>query len=217
MNPILQSIIASVVSSVVSSGLITFWIQKRIEKKNDAELATLTAKLSRDNELEITAFKSKLEIAAIERNIKLTNVFEKQADVIAEMFKQLVELKEAAEDCTDRKEETERNFRILAFKFRRYFITKQLYVPFNSQKLLAECTKTIHELTGIIKTADQAQQLGNNDIHAHSMTQYFNRLNNLPVMIEALEIDFKKLLGMPTDKEERKNRHTIKISEQATK
>ncbi|HEU6448465.1 MAG TPA: hypothetical protein VFV23_08515 [Verrucomicrobiae bacterium] len=102
--PDITTLITSGALSAALVFLLRGWISQRlkssIQHEYDQKLETHKAKLSAESEIAIEHLKSQLQIAAAERNIKLTKIFEQQAEVIAEVFAKLVRLIASIEEYT---------------------------------------------------------------------------------------------------------------------
>jgi hypothetical protein len=93
----MQDIITILSSGALSSALVFLfrnWISERIkasiQHEYDQKLETHKAQLKAESEISVEKLKSQLQVAAAERSIKLTKVFEQQADAIAETYSKLV-------------------------------------------------------------------------------------------------------------------------------
>jgi hypothetical protein len=86
-------------SAVVSAALLFLarnWIGERLKASISSEyqqkLETHKAQLQAANDAELERLKAQLQTAAAERSIKLTRVFENQADILAKIYELLQEL-----------------------------------------------------------------------------------------------------------------------------
>ena len=98
-KPILTILTSGAVSAGIASLLIFLfksWISERIkgsiQHEYDQKLEAYKAQLKAASDVSIEQLKSQLQITAAERSIKLTKVFEQQADTVAETYAKLVEL-----------------------------------------------------------------------------------------------------------------------------
>src|SRR5262245_1847031 len=157
------TILTSVVSSaVVSSGAVFIlrnWISEKIKSSIQHEynekLETHKAQLKSHSEIATEQLKSQLQIAAAERNIKLTRIFEDQADVIAETYSKLMAVVSAFEEYTAAMEfentppKSERR-KILGQRmgeFLNYYKPKRIYIPKQTQAKVDEFYKKLHVAT----------------------------------------------------------------------
>ena len=137
-------------STIFSSGalsaalvfLLRNWISERIktsiQHEYDQKLETHKAQLKSESEIAIEKFKSELQVAAAERNFRFSHVFQRTADVIAEIYRILIELRGAVESYTDAVEvrsapgdlevESEK-FNKYAQEFSNYFNPNRIYIP----------------------------------------------------------------------------------------
>ena len=91
----LETILTAVVTTVGVNGLSVFVFQKWFEHRLARELETHKARLQSQTETEIVRLKAQLQIAAAERNVRYSKVFEHTAEVIPELYKKLISLSDA--------------------------------------------------------------------------------------------------------------------------
>src|SRR5438445_8608374 len=101
---ILTAFLSALGSAASTSGIFIFifktWFEKTYEKKLETKIETHKAQLRMTNELQIADFKNKLELAAAERHVQYSQVFEKTAEIISETYGRLVALQNAADKYT---------------------------------------------------------------------------------------------------------------------
>jgi len=105
----------------------------QLQAANNAELETLKAQLQAANDATLEKLKAQLQVAAAERNIKLTKIFERQADVIATTYGRVVMLRQLLNDVAfpQRRavEEIQAKYDEEFDSFINYFATNRIYLP----------------------------------------------------------------------------------------
>ena len=181
----MTEIISSVLTSAVVSGLATFFIQEWFKSK-----------LQTKHELEIANFKHKLELAASERQIRYSRVFDDTAKTIATTYAQLLEFREVVlelthttlpmEDPNVQKLLTDAQQKKEAFL--KCFPPNKLYVPKSTAKRIMDFHMLLYSSTvafTLAKSMHDAERL--KDLHAlHEETK---------ILLGLLEDDFQRLLG----------------------
>ena len=154
--PDITTLITSGALSAALVFLLRGWISQRlkssIQHEYDQKLETHKAKLAAESEIAIEHLKSQLQIAASERNIKLTKIFEQQAEVIAEVFAKLVRLIASIEEYTaimtfegtpsmaDRRKKVGE----CMTDFISYYHPKKVFLPAATQKRIDSFVKELH-------------------------------------------------------------------------
>src|SRR5258707_6763626 len=131
------------ISAAVSAALVFLfrnWISERlkasIQHEYQQKLETHKAQLKSQSEIELARLKAQLEIAAAERSVQYSRVFERTAEIIAETYGKLLALKDAADEYTQPMEPTDPSRQQLAEVYRQklrdfsqYFLPKKIYLP----------------------------------------------------------------------------------------
>jgi hypothetical protein len=99
VGTLLSSISASAVVSALTAFFAQNWIAARlnaaIKNQYDQRLETHKAQLLASNQIEVEKFKAELQLAASERGIRLTRVFERTVDAIAGTYERLLAFHDA--------------------------------------------------------------------------------------------------------------------------
>lgn len=140
MNDLITIFLSGGLSVLLASAVIFLgksWITQRlksaIQHEYDQKLETHKAQLKAQSDIEIEKLKSYLQIVRAEHNIKLSEVFKKQAEILQESYQKLGELNIARQMAIDETTESGRviiqKYLGLSEKFRNYFYNNQLYLP----------------------------------------------------------------------------------------
>jgi hypothetical protein len=176
--------------------LFRVWYEKAVEHK-------FNEKLSR--------FKHDLEIAAMERHVRFSKVFDETAKVIATTHKLLSELWTAAQDYAqliepppEEKTEREKVFLRKAQEFSEYYPPNAIYIPKEtSEKVRAISNKIISfARTHAISVKMQKAQVRNIEAVESNDKEYLKLVEEIPDGLSELRDEFQNLLG--TAKEQRK-------------
>ena len=207
-----QEILTSVLTSSVITGIFVAILNKAIENKFDMKLEAYKDKLKFESDKEIMQLTKDLELKASERSIKLTRIFEKQAEAIIELYKQLIVLKrdinEVSETLASNPDWQSKIARaMLTFDgFNRLCEDNRILLPFKS----LESIEGVRKLLGTQLGANLGRSMFKAD--AESEAPAFtveDRLANtkirheaeksIPDALNVLESDFKKVLGVSMD------------------
>jgi hypothetical protein len=107
MPDIVTILSSAAISGLLSAALIFLsktWISERlkgaIKSEYDQKLETHKAQLKAQSDVSLEEFKAKLQLAASERNIRLTRVFEDTVDAISGTYSRLLALSDAVAHYT---------------------------------------------------------------------------------------------------------------------
>lgn len=204
----------TILSSGALASAIVFlarsWISERlkaaIQHEYDQKLETHKAKLQSASEVEIEKLKSQLQIAASERSIKLSKVFEDQAETIAETYAKLVALITAIEHYTSIIEyektppKAERRLKVgeRMGEFFDYYKPRRIYLPKETQSQIDAFVNQLH-LTAVKFMFDVEQYRQKPVDKAEEDTWFktaeFMSKESLQILGN-LDLDFKKILGL---------------------
>ena len=154
MSELGKIILASAGFSAMFSGAIIWlfksWISERLKNAIAHEYAqkleTHKAQLKAQSDVEIEKLKSELQIAASERNIKLTKVFEEQADIIAAVYAKLIALRDAVDNYigfmreigSNKAQDTLEKMHNAHREFGGYFYPRRIYIPVATANKITE-------------------------------------------------------------------------------
>lgn len=170
------------------------------------ELETHKQELQHTSELAL----KEIEHRSAERNIKLTAIFQKQAEVIAETYAKLLPVLDTAEDFTMLLKEDDKQKmvdEIQAFNqkvkvFFQYYRPNKIYLPRPTSIQVNELLNTIGRLVGYhyrSETLSSIQPLtGAGQDALNRMIEKGDELRGkISPLLLALEDDFQKVLGFP--------------------
>jgi hypothetical protein len=213
----LQDILASILTSSVITGIFVVILNKAIENKFDMKLEAYKDKLKAESDKELLQLTKDLELKASERNIKLTEIFTKQANVVVETYSYIVTTEHLVElahgllrylnhETHDHLSQLSGINKTAHDVFQKSFKVNRIYLPKHTAKQMDSYLATISELlskssliaglTPIAKANNWQSQI--DELHAE--VQQLEK--EIPVLLETLEDDFQRILGFPMpDKE----------------
>ncbi|MBU6411719.1 MAG: hypothetical protein KGR98_15150 [Verrucomicrobia bacterium] len=213
-----MSQINTVISSFVGSSLITTalvflfrsWISERIKNAIKHEY---------DQKLE--THKAQLQIAASERSIRLTRVFERQAEVIAATYAKLWAFHEAVEDDTKRgdhsdfaqSQELQKNCQSKHADVLKYFLPHKIYFPKDTAERMVYFLNTGQAAIGAFEVTLTSK--GNPDTHEKNYQRFEDYSKEFAEVLALLEKDFQRILGMEEPKAGGANLPNSKSNNQA--
>jgi hypothetical protein len=180
---------------------------KGIEFAYGEKLESHKAQLKASNDSELEKLKAQLQAAASERSIKLTNIFEKQAEAILTIYKQLYAVQESLKSFSYSRnsEETERR------KAHDELLEKyqELTAYFNTNKVLIHFETTekfnkFHQLVAnlyignlMLSTKDNGPRTDEEIAERLERRKELSQAEKeIPVVMKSLEEDFKRVLGI---------------------
>ena len=206
---LLEVITAAGVSAIFTGLLLWLtksWISERlknaIKNEYDQKLETYKAQLKAQTDIEIEKLKSRLSIAAAERQVKFSKLHEDRAIFIAEAYALLKDVYLTFQDyikifepAGDKPREERRKIALHAHSvLREYYPKKIIYIP----KATADKLETIDmELVKIFNefsyTVDFQKQ---ETVDAMKWNEIFEKIRNeMKQALNDLEGEFRKLLG----------------------
>ena len=215
--PDLITILSSVGFSGLLSAAIIFlaksWISERlknaIKHEYDEKLETHKAKLKCESDREIEHLKTQLQIAAAERNIRLSRVFERTAETIAATYAKLLAFYQTAQDYmqpgpsggADRKQ-LGRNLQNKANEFVQYFLPNKLYIRRGTAEKIWDFSNTLQRMIRMfdMSAALEAGLPANREVTERMDTNLENLHERVPALLAQLEDDFQEELGFQKEK-----------------
>jgi hypothetical protein len=210
----IETIAPSVVLSSFTSGALVWlarnWISERLKRsiqhEYDQKLETHKVQLKHEHEKNIEQFKAQLQIAATERNIRLSRTFERTAEVVATTYAKLVSLQNAVEGYTRALEPTDdpqrsklgRNVQARSEDFLSYYLPHKIYLPKDTAESVRQFSNTLHDLASrfsMVLAARQAQVTDSQSVD--SLLKKLEALNEaVPKLLALLEEDFRRILSL---------------------
>lgn len=212
----LINVFSSGVFATALTGALAFlgrnWISERlkasIQHEYDQKLETHKAQLKSQTEAEIIRLKAQLEIAAAERNVRYSKVFEHTAEVIATTYAKLLALKDAADDYTQplapsdpNREEAAKRYQQKAAEFLHYFLPNKIYIPRETSERIRVLSNTLTRaaLQFSMAMADAHSQSRDPETYGKLFNAFFKSSEEVPQLLELLEDEFRKLLGFQAE------------------
>jgi len=191
----------------LARNLITERLRAAIQNEYDQKLETHKAQLKAQNETDLEHFKAKLQIAASERSIRLTRVFEKTVDTVSGTYERLLAFHDAVGqytsivewNSTPPKEERRKAVADKYEDFLSYYRPRKPFLPKRTVKQIDDFRHKLHEtavdfMWGVERGGDERANKRGQDrdswVKAHDfMTK------EVPPVLELLEDDLRKILG----------------------
>jgi hypothetical protein len=161
--------------------------------------------LQRDVDLQVQSLKSSLEMIAYEQQVRFSKLHEKRADVIAELYSQIVELPTYAGKFILQSPSDVEQAKIAMDKVTEAdcFVAKnRIYFPSDVCELLDKFVKTLRSMVIQVQvywkdrsfvTLEMMEE--QNKVMMKAVT---NLENEIPTLTRKLENEFRSLLGGPT-------------------
>jgi hypothetical protein len=177
----------------------------QLKAANDFELEKLKAQLAATNDTELERLKAELHIAASERNIKLTKIFEQQAEIAATTHSNLITFFGAFQRATEtlgvetgetptRKQALQQAYD----KLQNEYQPKQIYIPRELRTKINNFIADTYKVMGQINMLESFQRLARkNDQTMGKIGETIDQLTaQLPKLLDELDADFERLLGV---------------------
>ena len=212
--------------SVISGGftaaalvwLAKNWISERlknaIKHEYDAKLETHKIQLKCEADAQLEHLKSELQIAAAERNVRYSRIFERTAEVIAEIYSKLLQFHAAVlhytspvEFPTDGPKEARRKTVVEKHDaFLDSFRPNRLFLPKHTANQINDFANRLSSLSRNFMC--EVEMAGSRYDKADTVAWekiYSNLTKDVPPLLELLEDDFRELLGTARKEETHKN------------
>lgn len=208
----LQTVLVSLGASVGLNALLVWLLQtlisNRLKHEYDRRLEDHKAKLKYESDTETERLKSSLQIAAAERNVRHSHVFEETAKTITTTYAKLLAMKDAADDYTglmqptsQMQQERAEKYKELTQDFLKYYLPNKIYIPKDTAEKIRMFHNTLH--AGVLRysmaMAESRSQYRNPDSYGKLFNDFFKISDEVPKLLEALEDDFQKIFGLTPD------------------
>jgi hypothetical protein len=211
--------IITILSSVAVSGLLSAaliflsktWISERlkgaIKNEYDQKLETHKAQLKAQSDVSLEEFKAKLQLAASERNIRLTRVFEDTVEAISGTYTRLLAFYDAVAHYTsivewqstppkeERRKVVGETYKELLdfYRPRRPFLPKRVIQ--NIDELRARLDKTAIDFMFGVEQGGDARAIRKGEDKDTWMEANRVMTEEVPKLLEVLDDDLRKTLG----------------------
>lgn len=202
---VLTAIITSAGLGTLVSGIISLIFGYQSNRK----LASHTAKLNRENQIELEAFKGRLAVEAAERNIRLTRTFEDMARVLAETYKNLARMKIVADELMnglarypEKKAAKEDEYTKAVSEFFVHFTENKIYFPPDLAQKVEQYARTVNaaKLQYDNAIAECRAEVRDEGTRGKAFQQCFNTQDLIPKVLEEMEAEFQYVLGLGNKK-----------------
>jgi hypothetical protein len=209
MDPIIKNLFTiGGIAAAICGGSIWYlkhWIADRIQHDSKTQLAALQNKMDLElqahrirleakSEGELDKLRASLQIAAAERHVQFSQIFERQAKVIGEIYSKLQDLYAAADRFISSVTEETNSALLASFEsFAGSFEPQRLYLPKASatqiDAIVLKCRKAIHKA----RMYDIQQRAGVPLVPAN-IEAAWDFLEEFPKLLLQVEDDFRSVL-----------------------
>jgi hypothetical protein len=190
----------------LARNLISERLKNAIAHEYNQKLETHKAQLRRDYDKEIEKLKAQLQIAAAERSIRLTRVFDTIAETVATTYAKLLVFQKAVEDYTQigghsdfaRTQELQRSMQSKCADVIEYFLPHKIYLPKHTAQKIVYFLNTLQMASGAYGVMMASK--GNPDATEKNYQRFTEYSKEVSELLALLEEDFQRILGV----EERK-------------
>jgi hypothetical protein len=202
---VITSLAVATGGGLVLVGAWAWLIKTAIPHKLATEADTFKTRIKADADIEIERLKSSLQIVATEHQVRFTKLHEKRAEIIADLYKRLVEIHRLGEffvvtreNNPDPAKEFDKLQREI-FEFRRFYEQHQIYLPLN---VCRSVESLLGEITGNVWRAEVLREIRNPTVRVVMQSQdaftqrYAAFEEQIPAARKALEGEFRRMLGV---------------------
>lgn len=210
--PDLATIVYSLGLSGLLSGFLIWiskaWISERlksaIQHEYDQKLETFKAKIKSEADISIEQLKSQLQIAAAERNIRYSRVFERTAETVAEAYEKLIALNDAIADYTKPFEfesdppKSERR-KVVSERYQeslKFFRPRRIYLKMETADQVEKFHNQLYKVVVTFASQVEANPKGGEEYLDVWMETSKFVATELPKLLGLLERDFRQILGI---------------------
>ena len=216
MTEIIIAILSSAtVSTALAAGLIWLsktWVSERIKGAIQTEyqqkLEAHKAQLKAESDITLERLKSQLQVAAAERQVRYSRVFENTAETAATTYEKLLAFHDAvgrytsAFEWADTPPKEERR-KVVGERYQKlldYFRPRRLYLPKETSQRINELHKKLHSVAmdfmfNVEKGGDERRRQKDPDRDTWFEVDKFMS-EEVPKLLELLEDHFRELLGI---------------------
>jgi len=200
-------IICTAVATILGgNGLLTWWLQTRLEHRLRKEMVEHEASTKHGYEIQIEALRSQLS----QNNFRFSKVFETTEETIAKLYGLLLPVLDSAEDytmlmsdrTTEQKQEKIKEFSKRCNAFYEYFRPNKIYVPKETAKQLNDLLNTTIQMVRIFNRSEQLLKMqplspDGQEVLDKMDNQVESLQQKLSPLLLKLEDDFQRILGFP--------------------
>ena len=184
------------------------WLMKTaITHRLETDADKFRIKIKADADIEIERWKSSLQIVAIEHQVRFTKLHEKRAEIIADLYKRLIDLHRHAEffvvtrenNPDPAKDEEFRKLQQEMADFRKFYEQHQIYLPLGLctalEGLVGQITGNVWAagIFGRIQYPNERVLQQSEDAFTKGYAAFEEKI---PAARKALESEFRKILGV---------------------
>lgn len=200
-------LISSTIATTFLIGILGFilrhWIAERIKRsikhEYDKELATHKADLKRDYDVKIESLKAEFA----KNQFRFSHIFKRQADTIIKTYEELLDLKDAVHtsiNLAGRSDDYSVN-KLLELDtkrrdFYKYFLKNKIYLPTGTAGKIATLLDKLNDIQNTYQNGLQLSRINRKQGYDTTMRAVDSLFGEAPKLLEDLENDFRKLLGL---------------------
>src|SRR5439155_4390755 len=212
---IISILSAATVSTLLTGALLWLtksWISERlknaIKHEYDEKLESHKAQLKAESDTTLERLKSQLQVAAAERQVRYSRVFERTAETAATTYQKLLAFHDAVGRYTSAfewadtppKEERRKIVGERYQEFLDYFRPRRLYLPKETSRRLNDLHNKLHSaavdfMFNVEQGGDERRRRKDPDRDTWIEVDKFMR-EEVPKLLELLEDHFRELLGI---------------------
>jgi hypothetical protein len=208
---IVELLIPTGVSTLAATAVVYFGktiIQERVKNairhEYDCKLEAHKAQIKAEGDSILERLKAELQIAAIERNVRFSRVFEKTLTVIAETYAKLVVFLDAvdrltqppiAQPHTPSLEERRKLVRDSYEDFKAYYPPRRLFLPRKTAEQIDTFAQRLVNASNLMRSVKQSEDRPESD-SKYWAEAWLIVQDNIPELLAKLETDFRTLLDL---------------------
>jgi hypothetical protein len=191
-------------------GASAWLIKTVITQKLATDAEAFKIRIQADANTEIERLRSSLQIVATEHQVRFTKLHENRAEIIADLYKKLVDLHRSGESFVITRENNpdpakEKEFselREMMSEFQRFYEQHQIYLP---SHVCTSFKNLLNEITGKVWAAEIFGRIEHPSEHilqtsADAFTKAYEAFDEkIPAARQALEGEFRKMLGVESE------------------
>jgi len=196
--------ISGLIISLVANGALLWltrtWLSERlkhsIKHEYDLALETVRAKLKAEAEVELVRLRSDLAIAAVQRQVRYAKVFERQVEVIAEVYSGLLSFVNVVSSFADSPgKQTQEQLTESYSSFVKLCSSRRLYLPKKTANgldaVMVKCRTAVRRVQ-----LHERQKVAEVTPDWNAIAKAWDILNDeIPQLLIRLEDDFREALG----------------------
>lgn len=191
----LEIILAAITANTLIVGVFAFLFKSIVNHRLDKDITTFKNNLEHQAELQLSNYQSRLEEERIKLQISYGGIFEKQAEIIIELFKMINKVEDSMREGIYAESNRSEEYRLFMDSWRgfsSYFETNKILLPESLEYSLEEFKSKV--ITNVFKFRSAEIQINRGNLTQKQFDKTFENRDDAEDMIQTIIPGLKKEL-----------------------